>query len=632
MNTRKISDKLLNLHQSMESIVEPATVKVLTELLNIIEELVAQNEEQKQIIQKQRDEINKLKGEQGKPNIKPNKNSPDNFSCENERKNAESSVEGGNKEGFKLSKATLEKLKEKRIPTEILNSLDKLKNKSYESEAQLLKTVEDLIGSAAVKLYRHLFIKYAHYKKRNRNPKIPNIKIDRVEKCKVDTEKLPSDAQFKGYTSKVVQDVIIKTDNVLFDREVYWSKSLQKTYIGEIPKGYEGDYGPNIKSQIVGFTYVNNMSIPKIKEFYDNLGTIISESYISTRLTKKVGVFHSEKSQLYEANLGIGVFQQIDDTGSRVNGKNHYTHIVCNDFCTLFFTTERKDRLTILDILRNFESRSFVFNNETFDLLKQLRVSKKLLVKVEKLAPGDKELNERDMEKLLAEIFPDSSKGKINRIRIMEVAAIASYHSTSGDLKVKVLVSDDAPQFKLIVDDHMLCWIHDGRHYKKLRPVVLAHQKKLENFRKSYWEYYRKLYAYKQHPSVDSSQSLSVEFDDLFSIETGYNDLDDRISKTRAKKQNLLTVLKHPEIPLHNNRSENGARVQKRRADVSLHTITEEGTKAKDTMMSIVESCKRLGVNAYKFIEDRINGTFKMPSLAELLKQIALKPIQYDSS
>jgi hypothetical protein len=46
----------------------------------------------------------------------------------------------------------LEKLKEKRIPTKILKSLDKLKNKSYESEAQLLETVEALIGAEAVQL------------------------------------------------------------------------------------------------------------------------------------------------------------------------------------------------------------------------------------------------------------------------------------------------------------------------------------------------------------------------------------------------------------------------------------------------------------------------------------------------
>ena len=188
------------------------------------------------------------------------------------------------------------------------------------------------------------------------------------------------------------------------------------------------------------------------------------------------------------------------------------------------------------------------------------------------------------------------------------------------DHRVKVLVSDDAPQFKLITDKQMLCWIHDGRHYKKLNPIVPLHQKKLASFLDDYWEYYRKLFNYTQHPDPEYAASLSADFDDLFSKTTGYYDLDDRIAKTRAKKDNLLIVLKHPEIPLHNNRAENGARVEKRRADVSFQTKTDEGTKAKDTMMTIAESCKKLGVSTYQFIYDRISRTFKLPSLAELIK------------
>ncbi len=93
-----------------------------------------------------------------------------------------------------------------------------------------------------------------------------------------------------------------------------------------------------------------------------------------------------------------------------------------------------------------------------------------------------------------------------------------------------------------------------------------------------------------------------------------------RISKTKAKKKELLLVLKHPELPLHNNRSENGARVQKRREDVSLQTITKEGTDAKDTMMTIVETCKKLSVNPFKYIFDRISKKFEMPSLASLIR------------
>jgi hypothetical protein len=33
----------------------------------------------------------------------------------------------------------------------------------------------------------------------------------------------------------------------------------------------------------------------------------------------------------------------------------------------------------------------------------------------------------------------------------------------------------------------------------------------------------------------------------------------------------LLTVLEHPQVPLHNNQSELGTRVSARRRDVSLH-------------------------------------------------------------
>jgi hypothetical protein len=76
--------------------------------------------------------------------------------------------------------------------------------------------------------------------------------------------------------------------------------------------------------------------------------------------------------------------------------------------------------------------------------------------------------------------------------------------------------------------------------------------------------------------------------------------------------------LKYPEIPLHNNDAELGARTQVRKRDVSLHTMTEEDTKASDTFLTIVQTAKKLGVSAYDYISDRVSKNFKMPSLAEL--------------
>ncbi|WP_157487482.1 hypothetical protein [Desulfosarcina sp. BuS5] len=33
-------------------------------------------------------------------------------------------------------------------------------------------------------------------------------------------------------------------------------------------------------------------------------------------------------------------------------------------------------------------------------------------------------------------------------------------------------MSDDAPQFKKLTEGHALCWIHEGRHYHRLSPLV----------------------------------------------------------------------------------------------------------------------------------------------------------------
>src|SRR4029079_6260484 len=119
-------------------------------------------------------------------------------------------------------------------------------------------------------------------------------------------------------------------------------------------------------------------------------------------------------------------------------------------------------------------------------------------------------------------------------------------------------------------ENHALCWVHDGRHYKKLNPIIYFHRKQLDNFLDQYWEYYRKLLAYKKDPTEKEADLLSHEFDLLFSTKLDYQQLNERIEKTKEKKPSLLLCLKYPEIPLHNNASELGTRDQARRRDASF--------------------------------------------------------------
>jgi len=59
-----------------------------------------------------------------------------------------------------------------------------------------------------------------------------------------------------------------------------------------------------------------------------------------------------------------------------------------------------------------------------------------------------------------------------------------------------------------------------------------------------------------------------------------YEALNKQIEITKENRSELLLTLKYPEIPLPNNAAELGARSQVRKRDVSLHTMTQDGTKA----------------------------------------------------
>ena len=462
--------------------------------------------------------------------------------------------------------------------------------------------------------------------KKSKNKK-KRILIDRSETCKVDQSNLPADAKFKGYENVVVQEILIKTDNVEYRKEVFYSASEKKTYVGELPSGIVGEFGPGVRSLVCTLKYVANMSQPKIQELLENCGILISQSTISRVLTNDETGFNQEKNDIFRAALESAPYQQIDDTTVRVNGKNQYSQILCNPYYTAFFTVPRKDRLTILDLLLCGRERTYRFDLKAFCLMSDLKVPKKVSDKLLGLTE-DKEISEAEMQALLKKVFPDDKKGKNTKTRIMESAAIAAYHRQTEVPVVDILLADDAPQFKKLTAELALCWIHDGRHYNRLDPIVPRNVDALKDFKIRFWNFYGDLLKYKDNPGPEKAARLSCKFDSLFSTKTIYEALNDRIEKTRNKKEELLMVLKYPWLPLHNNDSELGARVEKRRQDVSLQTKSDAGTTAKDSFLTITQTAKKLGVNAYRYIFDRVSRNFSMPALSDLIIENAMLQLE----
>jgi len=465
-------------------------------------------------------------------------------------------------------------------------------------------------------------------KKRKKTRKKAAIKVNREEVVRVDPAQLPPDAEFKGYEDVVVQDIKIVTDNVRFRKEKFYSPSKHETYLAKLPVGYEGQFGPGIKATTIVLYYAINTSEPKIKEFYEHIGLSISEGQISNLLIKKQDDFHAEKEAMYVAGLSSSPWQHTDDTPARVNGVNEYTHTVCNPLYTVYVTTKKKSRLAVLRAFTNGQALSFRLNEEAYAWLGEVSLPAKVLTKLQQL-PQDQSLNEKDFTTLLDKHL--SSLGQQQRRHILEATAVAAYHTQQEFPIIDLLICDDAPQFKRLTEKLALCWIHDGRHYKKLNPLVAHHRQLLDDFLERYWNYYDELLIYKQHPTPEEAARLSTAFDDLFSETSGYDALDRRIAKTKAKKTSLLMVLKHPEIPLHNNPAELDARRRARKRDVSFGPRTDDGKKAWDTFISLAATTKKLGVSFYHYIHDRVSGINAIPQLADLITQQA-EQSQLDAS
>ena len=457
-------------------------------------------------------------------------------------------------------------------------------------------------------------------KKHKKKSKRDRINTDRTEELDVDQKLLPPDAEFKGYEEVVVQDIKIQTNNILFRKKKYYSPSEGKTYIATLPRGYDGEFGPALKAWVTTLYFGCNMSEPKILEFLSEAGTIISSGQLSNLLIKKQDRFHAEKDAVYEAGLGSSPWQEIDDTGMRVNGRNQYCQILCNPLYTAYFTTKNKTKRTVLDVLRNFREPTFLLNAATFAYFERIRLAQRLVVTL-RTFPQDRVMSKEEFLGLLGERLPPLGPHQL--ARILEGTGVAAYHAETQFPIVQLLLCDDAKQFKNLTEELALCWVHDGRNYKKLSPAIKYHQELIDSFLKRYWAFYRRLLDYKATPTVQFRTTLEQQFDELFSTQTGYYALDVRINATQDNKKCLLKVLEHPEILLHNNPAELGARQRVRKRDVSFGTRTKDGTKAWDTFMTLAATTKKLGISFFKYIYDRISGAYQLPSLAEVITQQA---------
>jgi hypothetical protein len=456
-----------------------------------------------------------------------------------------------------------------------------------------------------------------------KRPKLAQIGIDRTVRLPVAPGILPPDAQFKGYDPVVVQDLVLKRDNVRFLKAKFYSPTTGQTYLASLPPGYDGEFGPGIRSLCLSLAYGCHVSLPLIHTFLTNAGSFISRGEVVNLVTQRLTVFHAEKAAVLEAGLRSSPWQHFDTTYTPVNGVSHACHVLGNPLFSIYQTTRHQDRGSVLDVLRGGAPRIYRLDGAALSLLEEAKLPAKVRARLTEIL-ADTTWSEAGFVGLLAQRLP--RLGRETRQQILEAAAVAAYRAEAaqgGWPVVRCLVCDDAGQLRGLTEEIALCWVHDARHYKKLVPRFTWFQHQWEAFRKEYWTLYRELQAYRSAPSLAEAERLERRFDALFATETLYADLDRCIARTRANKEKLLRVLKHPELPLHNNPAELAARRRVRKRHVSFGPRSEAGRQAWDTFQSLAATTAKLGISFFEYLKDRVSAAGQVPPLAQVIAERA---------
>jgi hypothetical protein len=349
-------------------------------------------------------------------------------------------------------------------------------------------------------------------RRRRKGGKLAKIKIDREELIRLEPSQLPADAHSKGWRVVVVQDVKLVTDNVRFHKQRYYAPSSGQSYEGSLPAGYEGQFGPGVKALSLILYYLGQMTEPKIQAVFEAVGCQISRGQIAQLITAQAPAFAAEEQAAYEAGLRSSPWQHLDDTGAYVAGQLYHSHVVCNPLYTHYHTTAGKDRLSVVEVLSGPQPRRFRLDERALALLADLGLSRRKQNQVARL-PQAQNFSQAEFEALL----PPLALGPIQQQWLLSAAAVAAYHAQTAWPVVSLLIGDDAPQFKGITAQFAACWVHDGRHYKKLTPRLPGFQQELEQFQPDYWQFYHHLLAFRDCPSHKQAAYLREEFDRLFS-------------------------------------------------------------------------------------------------------------------
>jgi len=401
---------------------------------------------------------------------------------------------------------------------------------------------------------------------------------------------IPNGSRFKGYSAYSIQELTLTPKDVIYKLEV-WQAPDGSIIRAHLPPEIEGShFGSDLRALIHGL-YASGMTQPALFQFIRNVGIEISEGQLHNVLMGEARGYEKQSEAILSAGLEEAPYIRVDDTGAKHCYQNGYCTHIGGQYFAYYKTTASKSRLNFLQLLAKGKE-GYVINDAFIWHLFEGGVEDDILNAFEAYN-GKRYSAKKGLVRLLNMM---GIKGKKLRLTCLEAGLVGFVQET---LKPgQVLISDRAGQFAIL--DHADCWVHMERPLRKLVASTTEIELEIRQVREAIWTLYEQVKA--ASISQEGKEAIEKAYDALVERQVISLGVRGVLKAFKENREGLLKALDHPGLPLHNNDSERDIRGMVKFRNVSGGTKSEEGRAFRDGLVTLKQTCYRLGENFWSYL------------------------------
>ncbi len=408
---------------------------------------------------------------------------------------------------------------------------------------------------------------------------------------------VPERSRFKGYQTYVVQELEIIPKHITYKLEV-WQAPDGTVIRASLPSEVQGSHFGHQLRALSHNLYALGMTEAGLFDLLKGSGIEISEGQVHNILMNESDAYHKESEKILTAGIEEAPYIRTDDTGEKHRHKSVYCTHIGGEHFAYYTTSSSKSRENFLKILLQGKE-GYAINEAFIWHLFQCGVEDDWLNQLEEHV-GKKYRKKKGLNRLLNSLGIES---KQLRKQCLE-AGLVGFISETILKPGQVLLSDRAGQFAVF--NHAGCWVHMERSLRKLECATSKAEKEVAQVREMIWILYKKVAEAAQTQTGKAEvHKLYDQLSAFKSISPGINEV---IASFTKYREEMLKALDLPSLPLHNNDSERDIRGVAKRRNISGSTKSQEGREFRDGLLTIKQTCARLGISFWEYLNRLFQG------------------------